>query len=116
MGTVTSQGLATKLRDLGLLVEWQRACAEFKCPNTEVPTEEQLAALVWWCGNMFAGPRPEDSIQETIPHWHELATAFSEASDMQGLNLQQYIKKPSLEFVRHVAGFLMAGKAASSPN
>lgn len=109
--------IATKLRDLGLLVEWQRTCAEFKCPSTEVPSAEQLAALGWWVRRNFSeSSRPEEVLTWTVMQWPEMVSDFSTADDAQGLNLQQYADKPSLEFVRRVVGLLKAGKAAPPPD
>lgn len=116
-GTVTAEGLATKLRNLGLLVEWQRACAEFKHPNPETPSDAQLAALACWCERKRAESRPEDSVRDIIRRWHEFVTVFSDAEDVPPeLNLRSYIGKPSLEFVRRVVGVLMAGETAPPPN
>lgn len=111
IATVTSQGLATKFRDLGHLAEWQRACAKFKCPNTEVPTDEQLAALERWVRHHSSEDRrPEVVPAWTVMNWPELVTDYSDADDAQGLNLQRYVEKPSLEFVRRVVGLLKADK------
>ena len=115
--TVTSQGLATKFRDLGYLAEWQRACARCKCPSIEVSTDEQLAALSWWCGNMFKKRcRPDEVPTQTLLRWPELVAGFSATDEAQGLDLQQYVERPSLEFVRHAAELLKAGKATPLPD
>lgn len=120
ISTATSQGLATTLRDLGLLAEWQRACAEIKCFITEVPTDEQRDALGWWARYMPEdwGQRPEDRVAALVGGWNEYVSRF-DVEDVRALNLHQPPEKPSLEFVWHVVEGLkaaQAGKSASPPN
>lgn len=101
--TVTAQGLAARLSKLGLLVEWQRVCAEHGVPSPENVTDEQLAALSWWCSNQYLSQLAQLGREERIEHlvagWDRHTTAFCEADERQCLKATE---KPDLDFVRQV--------------
>lgn len=109
--TVTSQGLATKLGALGLLAVWQRVCAKHGVPSPENATDEQLAALSWWCadsGNRLSVEEgyhvgPEEHIARFVGNWSE----FTKASDLS--HLEAY-EKLDLDFLRQVVDVLKASK------
>jgi hypothetical protein len=112
---VTSQGLATKLSSLGLLVEWQRVCAKHGVPPPENVTDEQLAALSWWCadvGNRLSAKEgchvgPEECIALLVRNW----TAYAEADDLQHVKATE---KPDLDYLRQIVDVLKSGEAGHS--
>jgi hypothetical protein len=100
VATVTSHGLATKFSALGLLTEWQRGCVKHGVPSPDNVTDEQLAALSWWCSAQPLA-KAEDRILFLIEAWDEVTKSYCTS----GVGKEQQLKateKPDLDFVRQV--------------
>src|SRR5690606_38609323 len=102
---------------LGILVEWQRVCAQCGVPSSAVGvTDEQLIALDWWVSRLSDDPMPaqwwqrETCMTNLIESWGELTTGFCAADDGQHLKATE---KPDLEFVRQVVEILRQSRKHS---
>lgn len=97
--TVTSEGLARKFKRLGLLAEWKRVGRNIGAPSSESATDEQLAALEWWCTTKNAGATLFECVNALIDEWNAHVNDSYATADTKQPEVGAP-KQPDLDFIQ----------------